>query len=713
MRPFFRYILKNFSWIYRIILVLVSAVIIVILLPREGKFRYEYQKGQPWMHEMLVAPYNFPIYKSEAELEASRDSIVRKSEPYFVLDTTVFEKQRTSIASHFDLKWKQFIKAEYNLEYPEAFADNRLLKEKLVADHDRWLQFTSHLLESVYITGIVESRESFRVVKNREGLLVVMKGKMAQDRDTLSVFTQKKAYEYFVKQINAVIAQGEDKKYLGFMADLSLDELIQPNLFYNEATTRKVLDLAISDISMTRGMVQEGERIINRGDLVDNERFLMLESLRKEYEKRLGSYGRFMILVGQFLLVCASLLSIFLYMLYFRKEVLQNTLKSSFILFVVVLFFALTALVTKTGIASVYLIPITIVPIVIRTFYDARLSLFIHVVTILLIGFIVPNSFEYVFLSFLAGTVAIFSLSKIYRRGKLFMTAFYVLLTYTIGYFGMAIVQEGNIGNIQWSNYLWFGGNAILILLSYPLMYVFEKTFGFLSDARLVELMDTNQPLIRELTEKAPGTFQHSLQVANLAEEAALRTGGNPLLIRTGALYHDIGKMVNPVYFVENQPSGVNLHDNLSFEESAQIIVDHVKKGIEIARRHNLPPQIIDFIRTHHGTNMVHYFYRSYIKKHPENIVESSKFSYPGPKPFSREMAILMMADSVEAASRGIRNINSEMIDDLVEKIIDGQVADNQFTDADITFRQVHEIKAIFKRKLATFFHTRIEYPSR
>jgi putative nucleotidyltransferase with HDIG domain len=333
------------------------------------------------------------------------------------------------------------------------------------------------------------------------------------------------------------------------------------------------------------------------------------------------------------------------------------------------------------------------------------------VITILLVGFFVPNGFEFVLLNIVAGMVALISLTDAYRRSKLIITAASVILTYSVIYFGIGLVQEGRLAQIDYRYFSWFGVNGLLILISYPLIYMFEKIFGFTSDATLMELSDTNQPLLRKLAEQAPGTFQHSLQVANLAEDAVFHIGGNPLMVRAGALYHDIGKMDEPLYYIENQSNNINPHDNLEFEESARIIIDHVRKGVELAKKNKLPEAIVNFIRTHHGTTTVQYFYRSFLRKYPEAEVDVKQFSYPGPKPFSKETAIVMMADSVEAASRSLNSINEAAIEKLVENIITSQMTDEQYNDAQITFKDITTIKEVFKKRLQNMYHVRITYP--
>jgi len=379
----------------------------------------------------------------------------------------------------------------------------------------------------------------------------------------------------------------------------------------------------------------------------------------------------------------------------------------------IILFTGISRLIISAPSISYYVIPLAIVPIVIRTFYDARLALFVHLVIVLLVGFMAPNSYEFVLMNLIAGIMAIYSLTNIYRRNKFIMASVMAFLGYVIIFLANTLIQEGSFQDMHWTSYIWFAGNGFLVLLSFPLIYIFEKTFGFLSDATLVELADTNQPLLRQLAEKAPGTFQHVLQVANLAEEVARVIGGHQLLIRTGALYHDLGKMEEPIYFTENQTDGFNPHSQLSFRESTAIIISHVEKGVEIAEKHNIPRQIIDFIRTHHGTTKVQYFYRSYLNQFPDKEVDENDFSYPGPKPFTKETAILMMADSVEAASRSLKEYSEEKLDQLVEDIIGGQLDEGQFVNAPVTFKDIGTAKEIFKKRLKTIYHARIAYPAK
>ena len=400
---------------------------------------------------------------------------------------------------------------------------------------------------------------------------------------------------------------------------------------------------------------------------------------------------------------------LFLFLKNYRLEIYNNTTKVTFILFNIILMIFLTTLVVKYDAKLVYITPLCILPLVLKTFFDARLGLFVHVLTILLLGFIVPNSFEFLFLQTIAGMVTILTVSELYKRANLFISVGQITFIYILGYFAFFIIQEGNIELIQWDNFGYFVLCGLLTLFSFPLIYIYEKMFGLVSDVSLLELSDTNSKLLKELSNKAPGTFHHSLNVANLAEAAANEIGANAMLTRVGALYHDIGKMVNPTYFTENQMSSINSHDELDPKESAEIIIDHVINGIEIAKKNNLPDRIIDFIRTHHGTSLVYYFYSKENEK--SGIALKEDFSYPGPTPFSKETAILMMADSVEAASKSLKEPTSSMLDDFVEKIIDGQLNQGQFLNANITLKEIQRIKKVLKKKLNNMYHLRIEYP--
>ena len=419
-------------------------------------------------------------------------------------------------------------------------------------------------------------------------------------------------------------------------------------------------------------------------------------------------------ILGILILVSSSYLILYLFLSHFRSEVLLVTRKTLFIILIILSFVLLTRFVIAYAHQNlVFLIPFVIIPVVIRTFYDARLALFILLITIMLSGFMVADSLTFIFISFISGMVAIFTLTNIYRRAKFFFTSLMVVISYSVLYIGLNLMHDGGFVNIKLSGFLLFTGNGLLVLISYPVISVFEKKFLFLSDTTLLELADINQPLLRKLAEEAPGSFQHSLQVANLAEEAARITGANLLLVRTGALYHDIGKIANPKYYIENQIDGISPHDNLNPEESAKVIINHVKNGVILAKNFKLPVQIIDFIRTHHGTTVAYYFFKKYSDLHPWDTSKEKEFSYPGPKPFSKETAVIMMADAVEASSRSLIKHTEESISELVERIVYLQEQDGQFSDIPITFKDISDIKSAFKKRLSNIYHVRIAYPER
>lgn len=700
MKKFFSTIKKYYNIAFKTLLFVITVIIILFLFPTQGKFRFEFQKGSPWKHQNLIAPFNFAIQKSDKEIKLEKDSILNNFKPYFKFDNKIQKKQLDLFHKNFNTNWKNYT----DKKHLTTLSNNKIKNE--------YYNFCDSILNHIYLSGIVQFSQILAQTKKGSSIIVV-KNNIAEERDISKIFTPKISYNYIKQNIKDHFDTNEDySSEIDFLNSLKLYDYVVPNLFYDKETSNKVKKDFINNISLTKGMIQAGELIIAKGEIINDQKFLILKSLRSEYEKSLGTSANYhLILLGQIILIFTSVLVLFLFLYNFRKEILKHNLKTAFILLLVLISVFTASMIIKSNIISLYVVPFAILPIIISTFYDDRLALFIHTITILLIGFIAPNGFEFVFLQFIAGIVAIFSLTKIHRRGQLFVSSILVVISYSIVYFGMAIIQEGNIHEINLYNFAWFAGNGLLLLSAYPLIYLFEKLFGFLSDISLMELSDTNNELLRELAEKAPGSFQHSLQVANLAEGAIFKIGGNPLLVRTGALYHDIGKSCNPQYFTENQVAGINPHDKLSFEKSAEIIIEHVTKGVKIAKKHNLPNQIISFIETHHGTTQAKYFYRSFVNKYPDKEVDIKKYTYPGPAPFSKETAVLMMADSVEAASRSLKVYTDKTINELIDKIIDSQINEGQFNDVELTFKDITTIKNIFKNKIKNIYHTRIEYP--
>lgn len=696
MKRLISFLVRNLKEIYIVSLFIITTLIILMLFPGEGRFRFEFQKGTPWMHDELIAPFDFPIYKFDEEVSTERDSILKEFKPYFLINPEIVTQQLTRLDEVFENHWEA---------YPGSAGGDTSRKEVY---HD----LAGDIIRFVHSKGIISNEDVLQRVDNTNLTIVIIEEQVAEERDYNEVFTQKNAYEYVLGRLESYADSLYMDSDINFFKSLNINEFLVPNLFYDEETSNSVKAELINQLSLTRGMVQSGQRIISRGELVTPDKFQELESIRKEYEKNLGIQGWFnFIFLGKAILVIILMVLLYLFLFNFKRKVLQSTRETAFILLLILILVAVSSFTLRTDVLSLYFLPFALVPIMIRTFFDSRLAQFIHIIVILIVGFWAPNSFEFIFLNLIVGIVAIFSLTNSYRRGILFLTAVLIIATYSTVYLAFSLIQEGNLSTIQSKTFLWFAGNGLLILTSYPLIFVFEKGFKFLSDSTLIELSDTNQPLLRELAEKAPGTFQHSLQVANLAEEAIYQIGGNALLIRTGALYHDIGKMENPMYFIENQLTDENPHDKISFEESAKIIIDHVTQGVEKARKHRLPEAIIDFITTHHGTSVVQYFYKSSLKEYPDDGSRMEKFSYSGPKPFSRETAVLMMADSVEASSRSLKTKDEESLRNLVSQIIDYQIKEGQFDDADVTFRDIHRIKGVFLKKLLNIYHVRIEYP--
>lgn len=705
MSGFFSYIKENSSGIYRVLIFLAAIALVVYILPREGKFPYEYSKGKPWKHEMLIAPFDFPVYKSQTELQNERDSVLNNFRPYFTFDSIIRKEQVYKISN--DLEGKNEALTE---KYP--FLNDQIKNDSSLLEI---LKKTSGAeLDKIYIKGLINLPEQYiNAAPSFE--LILVKNNFAEPSGLSEFHNYQSAYQQISSRLFRNLRQltNTDQYVLeNLISDLQLNKYLEPNIVYDSDRTARERDKIMKNISLTSGIVLSGQRIIDKGEIIDDRTVKILDSLKKEYEISLGSgSGYYFIILGQVLFTLLFMGLIFMFLYFFRRDVFNNLLSISFMLIMVIGMLLLIRLSRLFDFFPLYIIPFAILPIIIRTFFDSRLAFFMHVITVLMGAFFTQNSFEFVYMQVPVGLIAIFSLFRMVRREQLVRASIFIVLAYSGFYTAMAILQEGNLQNIDLSLYGQFVINGAFILLVYPLIYVFEKAFGFISDVTLVELSDTNHPLLRRLAEKAPGSFQHSLQVGNLAQEAVYRIGGNPLLVRAGAMYHDIGKTVSPIFFTENQNTGFNPHANLDYEKSAQSIIQHIEKGVKIARKHKLPEQIIDFIRTHQGTTKTKYFYNSYKNENPEQEPDISKFTYPGPTPFTKETAILMMADAVEAASRSLKNFTDEEIERLVENIIESQIDENQFVNAPITFREITQVKDVFKQRLKNIYHARVEYP--
>jgi len=690
MTRLFHWLQKQYANIYKGFLVLLTIVLLVQLFPRQPGFEYEYQQARPWMHEDLIAPFTFAVLKTDQELEREREQIKEEFVPFFERLPEVQASMIDAFHERFDAAWEE--------AYPED-PQPRL--------RERSRDTGEEILRHLYDAGIIFLDEDFRDKPGNFELRVV-EDNVARTRVLGGLYTIQEAYIYVV----SVLEDHADRVDAELLQPI-LEESLTHNVVYDEALSERNLQARLDEISVTRGMVQEGEKIVSKGELINQETYQILESFRAEYQRQIGDTALEALMYGgQFVLVSISMIVLLLFLYFLRKDVFFDNRKILLILLSILLMVFMTSFVIRFNIDYLYLVPVCLVPVIIRAFFDNRLALYIHIITIILIGFLIPRSFEFVFLQFVAGIIAILSMASLRRRSQLFVTVALIFATYSAVYFGLSLAHTGSFENLYWADFAYFAGGAFLTLFAYPLIFLFERMFGMPTDFSLLELADTNNTLLRNLGMKAPGTFQHSLQVANLSEEAIIAIGGNSLLTRTGALYHDIGKMKNPHFFTENQTSGVNPHDEIAFKESARIIISHVIDGIEMARKNNLPEYIIDFIRTHHGTTTARYFYNMEVQENEDGEVERADFIYPGPRPFSKETAVVMMADSVEAASRSLGKPDEKKINELVDGIIDTQVQEKQFDNADITFKDITTVKNIFKRMLLNIYHVRIAYPS-
>lgn len=681
MKDFINKLYKNHYLIYKVILFVFTTALIVYLFPKSGKFKYSFSKGKPWQSESYYAPFDFAIKKPEAEINQEIKKI----------------KQETPVYMDVDQQVAQTAKTQFEAVFKTVFPDTLTTTQRNAIKSKGY-----SILESVYKYGIL--KENYNYPKNKTIVLLANQNEIGQTR--YKNLTHLDSIRSIIdKTLKNDITETNKVNMLSVLFDV-----IKPNISLNKTITDNALEDQLSKISYTRGSIDRGTLIISKGEVVKGEKYEVLKSLESEYNTQIWNQSNYYLMVVAYtVLVALALLMLLLFLRKYRFEVYNNNTKVTFIFFNIILMVLLTTLIVNYNSSYVYVIPICILPLVLKAFFDARLGLFSHVITVLLLGFIVPNNYEYMFLQIIAGIVTILTVSELYKRANLFISVGQITLIYFIAYFAFSVIHEGTTETMKWETFGLFVICGLATLFVQPLIYAYEKLFGLVSDVSLLELSDTNSKLLKELSNKAPGTFHHSLNVANLAEAAANEIGANAMLIRVGALYHDIGKMKNPTYFTENQSTGINPHDELSSVESAQIIIQHVLDGIEIAKKYNLPDRVIDFIRTHHGTSLVYYFYMK--EKSLNEQLDDSDFRYPGPKPFSKETAILMMCDSVEAASKSLKEPTSSKIDVFVENIINKQMEDDQFINANITFKEIQFIKKVLKHKLANIYHLRIEYP--
>jgi putative nucleotidyltransferase with HDIG domain len=677
-------ILRKYSRNLKFLMMLASICVIVFTLPKQAKFSYDIEKGRIWNQKDLISPYNFAILKTQAEIEIDKNTALASITPVYQSDDEIGGHEIDGFKNDLEIKW-----------HNAGISDRK---------KTQYLSNGTGLLAEIYSKGVLNLNPKYQ--QNAENYpITILDKNVATDKNTADLYTREKAFAYCDKMLSA---QNELDK--AFLLDL-IRNRVQPSLNYDNKLTSRLEKEAVDGLSTTRGMVQKGDVIVAKGSVVSDEVYQKLQSFKKAFEDNARINGDHrLVLLGQFLLVAIAitLLMVFLYL--FRKDIYEDNRQVSLILLVVTAMLGTLSLAIKLQLPNLYYIPYCIVPIIIRILFDTRLALNIHLLVVLIAGFFVPNSFEFAYFELTAGMVSIYSIKNLIRREQFLISALIITFTYFAAFLGISFIREGSIKSIDLVDFLPFVVSVLLTLLAYPLIYIFEKIFAITSDITLIELTNTNAQLLREMAFTAPGTFQHSLQVANLAENAIYSIGGNALLVRAGALYHDIGKMENPLYFIENQSSGFNPHDKLSYQESAQIIIRHVSKGIEMARKANLPEIVIDFIRTHHGDTRVDYFYQSFLKNFPEKFIDENTFRYPGPIPFSKEAGVLMLADSVEAASRSLKEPDEVSISNLVDRIVKYKLDQNQLKDSDITLKDIETIKTIFKRMLMSIYHVRVDY---
>jgi len=661
----------------KIMFFVLAAVLIVQSFPREGRFRYSFQEGKPWRYGLLTAPYDFQIYKTDEEIKMETDSVLQDFKPYLRMDTSV----SSTINEKLQTEFLQNAHGEIPPQY---------------------LAFLHKRFKEIYATGIISSAAHTALVKDSVEYVLVLKNRLALEKPLSAFYTTTAAYAAIFEDLPSNIRSS-------LLKTCKLNNFIQENLVPDEKSNLKSKANFEKQVSQTEGLVQRGERILDRGEIISPQTYRILYSLKKVAEVRSVASGGNGVLIGQIVLVFGLFILQFLFLWFFRPFTYERKANVVFILILITGMVLLTSLVVHTGGINVYMIPYAILPIMIRTFFDSRTALFAHIITVLISSTIVASPYEFLLLQIAAGMTSVYSLRDLTQRSQLVLCSILVVITYVVMYLGISLIQEGFISQVNWKMFLYFLVNGGLMLTSYLLIYFFEWLFGYTSNVTLVELSNMNNPLLREFSETCPGSFQHSLQVSNLATAAAQEINANVQLARTGALYHDIGKMSNPIFFGENQ-TGMNPHDKLPPEESARMIASHVAEGMKLAHKHNLPLVIRDFIRMHHGTGPIRYFYNKFRTDHPGEPVPACYF-YTGVNPTTKETAILMMADALEASSRSLPEYTEENISKLVDKIINAKIQDGAFTEVPITFRDLEKVKAVFKAKLQSIYHTRIPYP--
>lgn len=670
--------LKWRNFLSRTLLVLITVLLIVWALPRNESKQFRYDIGKPWMYGSFIAKFDFPIYKTDETIKEQEDSLLETYQPYYNYDPAVEKKQVSKFL------------ADYQNGIP-GLPHNYV---RLIADR----------LHRLYQAGIMDTPEYNEAYRDSTSQVRLVSGNSAQSISLACVYSTLSAYEQLF--IDEQIAMQRP-----ILQRCNLNNYIEPNLIYDKGKSETERNDLLSSIPPASGMVMSGQKVIDRGDIVDEYTYRVLSSFEREIKRRSATQTQITnTIIGQVIFVTLMVFLFTMYLGLFRRDYFNKPRSIAMLYTLITLFPVVVSLMMRHNFLSVYMLPFAMVPIFVRVFMDSRTAFVCHVTMILICTTAVRYQYEFIIIQLVAGLIAIYSLRELTRRAQVFKTAILVGIGSTFVYLALQLMQDNDFSSMDHDMYYHFVVNAVLLLIAYPMMYIIEKMFGFVSSVTLFELSNTNRGLLRDLSEIAPGTFQHSITVGNLAAEIANKIGANALLVRTGALYHDIGKMKNPVFFTENQ-AGVNPHDTLSYQESARIIISHVTEGVKLAERENLPTIIRDFIVTHHGTGITKFFYIKYKNEHHEEEVDPAPFTYPGPNPFTREQAILMIADGVEAASRSLPEYTEESISTLVNRMIDQDVTDGYFKECPITFRDLAIAKLVLIERLKAIYHTRISYP--
>lgn len=658
--------------------VLVSLLVIVWFLPRNNTPQMRYDVGKPWMYASLIAKFDFPVYKSDAVIQQEKDSLLAYFQPYYNYDKGMERRQLGKL----------------HADYPRGIPGLPAAQMRTLYDR----------LHRLYQAGIISTPQYNSIAKDSVNMVRVIIGKRVQSMQIGCIYSTLKAYEQLLR--DNVLAD-----YRMVLQQANVVSYLQPNMTYDKNRTTTELNDLLGSVPLASGMVLSGQKIIDRGEIVNDYSYRVLASLEKETARRNVSKAEIKnTVIGQFIYVLMLLCLFTCFIVMFRPKYLGKARSVVMLYVMITVYPVMVSLFMEHSLLSVYIIPFAIGPMFIRVFMDSRIAFISHLVSMLICAVAVKYQFEFLLLQLISGLVAIYSLSDLSGRAQLFKCALFVTVANFVTFFTLQLMQTGDIGNFEVNMYSHFVANGVLLLLAYPLMFVIERTFGFTSNVTLFELSNTNKGMLRKMSEVAPGTFQHSITVGNLAAEIANRIGADSLLVRTGALYHDIGKMKAPVFFTENQV-GVNPHKGLPYKESARIIISHVTEGLKMAEKANLPTFIREFILTHHGTGMAKYFYINYKNEHPDEEVDVRDFSYPGPDPFTREQAILMMADAVEAASRSLPEYTEESIKGLIDRMVDTQLEEGHFKECPITFRDIAMAKVVMLERLKSIYHTRVSYP--